>query len=303
MTTRSIMLWAIGALLPGLAAFTWLHGPGVLANAAGLVALCMLVEASCVAIKRGRGLRDAWQTTADGSAALTGLLIAICLPPYVDVIVLLVAAIASIGIAKHAYGGLGQNTFNPAMVGYAVILVSYPEALAAWPTQSAIDGLSGATLLTQFRYREALTTAEFAMRYAVDTRATDVVAIAFLAGGLLLVYKRIIAWRIPLAVLATVALCAIIGYDQGSSSSHGTIWFHCATGGLMAAAFFVATDPVTHPMRANHQIVFGILIGLMVFWIRAQGSYPDGIAFAVLLANCATPFLNRRHLQEGARIA
>jgi len=296
MNTSQIMRWVILALLPGTAAYAWVYGGGVLWNAAILVAACSAVEAICIALRDEQQALGVIDTLADGSAVLTALLIAICLPPFVDLHVLLVAALASIGLAKHAYGGLGQNTFNPAMVGYAVILVSYPEALTVWPQLSAEpDTLTGATLLTQFRYREALTTAEFAAQYAADSGQTGLVALAYLLGGLFLIYKRIIAWRIPITLLMAVGVCAILANDQGSSQSHGSLLFHWTAGGLVAAAFFVATDPITHPTRASHQFLFAAIVGVLLFWIRAWGSFPDGIAFAVLLGNCVTPLLNRLH--------
>lgn len=307
LTTAQIMRWVTVALLPGMAAYTWVYGLGVLGNAAILIITCMVTETICVAIRQAhprqrvhRIVQDVW---VDGSSVLTALLICICLPPGVDVSVLIVAGLAAIGLAKHAYGGTGHNTFNPAMVGYAVVLISYPDALTNWPTLGLAanvetDTLSGATILTQFRYREALTTAEFAARYITNVHQTNVVAAAFLFGGILLVYRRIINWRIPVTILLTVAFCALIGHDQGSSESHGSIMFHWTSGGLIAAAFFVATDPVTHPMRISHQVVFAILVGVLLFWIRTAGSFPDGIAFAILLGNCVTPLLNRIHLNR-----
>ena len=117
----------------------------------------------------------------------------------------------------------------------------------------------------------------------------------FLLGGLWLLFRRIISWRIPSAVLLTVGILAAVTYDQGSSQSLGSPWFHWTTGGTVAAAFFFATDPVTHPSNPRHQLIFGCLIGSILFVIRTGASLPDGIAFAILLANCTTPLLNRIH--------
>ena len=188
------------------------------------------------------------------------------------------------------------------MVGYAIILLSFPQALAAWPALGgaenlASDALSGATYLSEFRYRDAMTVDEFLLNNP-QVMHQQVIAGLFLLGGLGLIYLRIISWRIPLALLITVGLLASVTYDQGSTQSMGSAWFHWATGGTMAAAFFVATDPVTHPSRHSHQIIFAVSIGILLFVIRTQGNLPDGIAFAVLLANCATPLLNRIHRQR-----
>ena len=305
--TPSVMAWVLVALLPGLAGMTFYFGLGVLWNLFWLSALCLATEVLVVALRTGSLspalLRAPLQNNlGDGTTLLAAWLIAICLPPYVSIQILAVAALASIGLAKHAYGGLGNNIFNPAMVGYAVILLSFPQALAAWPALGgaenlASDALSGATYLSEFRYRDAMTVDEFLLNNP-QVMHQQIIAGLFLLGGLGLIYLRIISWRIPLALLITVGLLASVTYDQGSTQSMGSAWFHWATGGTMAAAFFVATDPVTHPSRHSHQIIFAVSIGILLFVIRTQGNLPDGIAFAVLLANCATPLLNRIHRQR-----
>ena len=305
--TPNVMAWVLVALLPGLAGMTFYFGLGVLWNLFWLSALCLATEVFVVALRTGSLspalLRAPLQNNlGDGTTLLAAWLIAICLPPYVSIQILAVAALASIGLAKHAYGGLGNNIFNPAMVGYAVILLSFPQALAAWPALGgaenlASDALSGATYLSEFRYRDAMTVDEFLLNNP-QVMHQQIIAGLFLLGGLGLIYLRIISWRIPLALLITVGLLASVTYDQGSTQSMGSAWFHWATGGTMAAAFFVATDPVTHPSRHSHQIIFAISIGILLFVIRTQGNLPDGIAFAVLLANCATPLLNRIHRQR-----
>ena len=305
--TPNVMAWVLVALLPGLAGMTFYFGLGVLWNLFWLSALCLATEVLVVALRTGSLspalLRAPLQNNlGDGTTLLAAWLIAICLPPYVSIQILAVAALASIGLAKHAYGGLGNNIFNPAMVGYAVILLSFPQALAAWPALGgaenlASDALSGATYLSEFRYRDAMTVDEFLLNNP-QVMHQQIIAGLFLLGGLGLIYLRIISWRIPLALLITVGLLASVTYDQGSTQSMGSAWFHWATGGTMAAAFFVATDPVTHPSRHSHQIIFAVSIGILLFVIRTQGTLPDGIAFAVLLANCATPLLNRIHRQR-----
>ena len=305
--TPNVMAWVLVALLPGLAGMTFYFGLGVLWNLFWLSALCLATEVLVVALRTGSLspalLRAPLQNNlGDGTTLLAAWLIAICLPPYVSIQILAVAALASIGLAKHAYGGLGNNIFNPAMVGYAVILLSFPQALAAWPALGgaenlASDALSGATYLSEFRYRDAMTVDEFLLNNP-QVMHQQIIAGLFLLGGLGLIYLRIISWRIPLALLITVGLLASVTYDQGSTQSMGSAWFHWATGGTIAAAFFVATDPVTHPSRHSHQIIFAVSIGILLFVIRTQGNLPDGIAFAVLLANCATPLLNRIHRQR-----
>ena len=291
------------ALAPGILAMAWQYGLGIIWNMLWLVLLCSMVEVICTTLRHGfkpsmmQAKREYFGLT-DGTTILAALLIGICLPPFVSPAILAVAALAAIGMAKHAYGGLGQNIFNPAMVGYAVILLSFPLALATWPANlAATDGLTGATLLSEFRYRGGVTTEEFFIARGM-ANPNALAAGLFAFGGLWLIQQKIMHWRIPVTVLLTVGLLATLFHDQGSSSSLGSAWFHWTTGGTVAAAFFVATDPVTHPARPGHQICFAILVGSLLFLIRTQGNLPDGIAFAVLLANCTTPLLNRIHRQK-----
>ena len=287
------------ALIPGLIAMTFTWGLGVLTNLAYLLVMALIFDLSVTKIKSSEfaNFSDNYLTSA-----LTVLLITICLPPYVDFSVLFVACIASLGLAREAYGGIGHNVFNPAMVGYAVILVAYPEQLAIWPEikQGQLDGYSGATLLTEFKYRDSLTVEEFNSLHLAASQSGILISTAFLSGGLFLLARKIITWHIPLTMIACTTLLAIWGYDNGSSQSNGSPWFHLINGGLIASAFFVATDPVTHPLRAKNQIIFACLIALIIYTIRTFGNLPDGIAFAVLLANCATPLLNRHHLTQSA---
>ncbi len=296
MTTSRSMPAVLGALLPGIFAMLTVWGWGVMWNLAWLSVFALLAEAALLAIGGERSFNRIRFQLTDWTALLSGWLIAICLPPFTDVYLLALAAAAGLALGKHVYGGLGGNIFNPAMVGYAVVLVSFPEALAHWPAianDAAVDGLSGATLLSEFRYRTGLTTSEFDALFLSAAGDQQLIAASFLIGGLVLAYRRLLAWRIPLAVLAGVGLAALFGYDQGASTSLGSAWFHWTTGGTIAAAFFIATDPVTHPQQPKHQILFGLMIGVLIYLIRAYGSYPDGIAFAVLFANAFTPFLNR----------
>lgn len=295
MNTSRIMLWVLVMLVPGITAMTYAWGVGVLWNVVVLSVACIGTEAIALWLKGARRWSEMSFHLSDYSALLSAWLMAICLPPFTDALLLLLAAVAAIGLAKHAYGGLGRNIFNPAMVGYAVILVSFPQHLAHWPAiaGSSVDALSGATLLTEFRYRQGLTTAEFAQLFAQVISTQQLIAFSFFLPGLMLAYKHLLAWRVPASMFAAIAGCVLLGYDQGSSVSLGSAWFHWFSGGFVAAAFFVATDPVTHPRQPKQQILFGGVVGIFVYTIRAYGAFPDGIAFAILFANCLTPLLNR----------
>ncbi len=273
---------------------TYLWGVGVLWNVLWLLAFCFLTEVICC----GRDWLKATRQISDLSTCVTAVLIAICLPPDMPVYVLATAGVVAIGLAKHAYGGLGRNIFNPAMVGFAVAFVSFPAAFTSWPlldglVEGSVDVLSGATQLSEFRYRDGVTVLEFDARYASLLEAQTLVASCFAIGGFVLLALSIISWHIPLGCVLGLVLASLFGYDQGSSLSAGSTTFHLLSGGFIAAMFFVATDPVTHPRQRSMQVLFGMMIGLLTYFIRAYGIYPDGIAFAILLANCVTPLLDR----------
>ena len=175
------------------------------------------------------------------------------------------------------------------------MLVSYPAAMGAWPP--LLDGHTGATALTEFRYRDGLTAAEaFRQNPAFGQfggYGWEWANLAFAAGGLLLWGLRLIAWRVVAGFLVTLCVLALAFHDGGSSASAGGPLLHLLSGGTLLAAFFVITDPVTHPGARPGQWLFGALTAALTFVIRAWGGYPDGIAFAVLLGNAATPLLDR----------
>ena len=294
-STQKIMGCVLIAMLPGILASLTIWGLGVLWNLAWAIVGCVAVELACLLHS---GFTRARHQVSDLTAIVTGVILALCVPPYAPIYLLLLASLVAIGLTKHAYGGLGRNIFNPAMVGFAVILVSFPEALTTWPSIGQVDGLSGATQLSDFRYREGMTTTEFDLTYEFSISAQSHIAILFALGGIGLIILRIITWHLPAGCLIGLGIASLFGYDQGSSLSHGSLVFHTLSGGFAFAMFFVVTDPVTHPNDKRHQFVFGIIVGLVTYLIRAFGVFPDGIAFAVLFANCFTPFLNRLSIHQ-----
>jgi len=174
------------------------------------------------------------------------------------------------------------------------VLVSFPKFMG-WPTST--DAFTGATALTTFKFHTGTVEDVWTPLNgfgAIAGAQWEWINLAFLLGGLGLVAWRLVAWRIPLAMLATIGILAALGYANTSSKSLGSPLFHWFSGGTMLAAFFVATDPVTHPVSARGQWLFGIIVGAMTFCIRAFGNYPDGVAFAILLANAITPYVDRR---------
>ncbi len=292
MNTSNLMYQVQIALLPGFLVTTYYFGPGVVVNVASAMLFALLSE--IIALKL-RGVSLA--TARDGSALLTGALIGLALPPYLPVWMVLVACIFAIIFAKHFYGGLGQNLFNPAMVGYAVLIISFPLAMSSWPalpiSTSLLDGFSGATPLDEFKFRGALTVEEYWQKFGNSNwTAWFVINVGFLIGGLYLLYIKACTWMAPTAMLATLALLSLLFFDGGSSDSLGSPLFHLFSGATMMGAFFVVTDPVTSPDSIWGQALFGIGVGLLTFIIRSAGAYPEGIAFAILLMNGCSPLID-----------
>lgn len=307
--TRLGIQWQVClALTPGALVLTWLFGLGVIQNLAVAIAASLATEALSISLAGNH--QQVRARLADGSAVLTAMLIALALPPGCSVSVVAIACAIALGLGKHAYGGIGQNLFNPAMVGYAAVLVSFPAALATWPPVDQelalqVDGVSGATILSSLTNERGTTLAELAAGdYGLGQfggLGVEWAALAFAATGLVLAARRTLAWRVPAGMLLILTIAGFIGFDGGSSNSLGSPMIHLFSGGTMLAAFFVATDPVTHPSSARGQWLFGILVGLLTYLIRSYAAYPDGIAFAVLLANCATPWLNRTLARANSR--
>ncbi len=287
------------ALLPTMAAAAWTFGPMVLAHCAVALAAGAAVDALVRRWRRPPPVRPWPVPFQDRSVPVTCLLIALGLPPAAPLWIGVVAVGIALVLAKELYGGLGRNVFNPAMAGYAAVLLAYPQELAY---QHVLDAETGATALDALRFRGGATVAEAAAGGAFGTLGAagfEWMNAAALLGGLYLLLVRVVHWRLPAAVLLGIAAPAAAFYDGGSSASLGSPIFHWFSGATMLAAFFIATDPVTAPRRAAHQWLFGLGIGAVVFAIRAGGSYPDGVAFAVLLGNIATPMLDRWR-QDGA---
>ena len=292
--TSHLMVQVQFALLPGFLATTYYFGPGIILNVAS--AMLFAIFSELIALKaRGVSLR----TAKDGSALLTGALIGLALPPFLPVWMILVASIFAIIFAKHFYGGLGQNLFNPAMVGYAVLILSFPLAMSNWPAPSnsvlpsMVDGYTAATPLDEFKFRGAITVEEYWQKFGNSNwSAWFVINAGFLVGGLYLLLIRACNWIAPTGMLVTLALLSLLFFDGGSSDSLGSPLFHLFSGATMMGAFFVVTDPVTSPDSPRGQALFGIGVGSLTFIIRSAGAYPEGIAFAILLMNGSSPLID-----------
>ncbi len=297
LSTPQIMLWVLVACIPGLIALCFFFGIGSLINIAWLCLCAVLLEALVLICRK----RRPGFYLKDYSAVVTAVLLALCIPPGSPWWLGITGMFFAIVIAKQLYGGLGQNLFNPAMVAYAVLLIAFPLQMSSWAIPAGIepnaDAYTGATALDMFRNeRGGMLVSEF---WAQNTffgtlsgTGWEWVNAGYLAGGLVLLYKRIIAWHIPAAMLGCMTLLAAIFYDGGSSASGGSPLMHLFGGGTMLGAFFIATDPVTASTTPKGRIIYGALIGLVTYIIRVWGAYPDGIAFAVLLGNFCAPLID-----------
>jgi electron transport complex protein RnfD len=298
------------ALVPGVLASIWFHGIGVLANLALAATTALLCEAAMLSA-RSRPLRPHLH---DFSALVTAVLLAIALPPFAPWWLPVLGSAFAIVVAKHLYGGLGTNPFNPAMAGYVLLLISFPRdmtlwlapdaALGAgdwlhhlftgdWQVERPLDALTSATPLDRIKTGLGLgqTVAEIRTQAPPAHAGTQWIALGFLTGGLWLLWRRIITWHIPAGVLAGIFLAALLPW-LGDSDGHASPLFHLGYGASMLGAFFIATDPVTACASPKGRLIFGVGIGLITVLIRNLGGYPDGIAFAVLLMNMAAPLID-----------
>ena len=301
-SVRRNMLWVILALMPAYVVSVIEFGWGALITAAISVAACVLTE---WAISRYL-LKEHKQTIGDLSAVLTGLLLAFNLPSNIDWWIVLIGAVVAIGVGKMSFGGLGQNPFNPALVGRVFLLISFPVQMTTWPLAkgfetSYLDAETGATPLYFLKHIAKTGDSSFvdqlpALRDALfgvmGGSLGEVCALALIAGGLLLICLRVITWHIPVSIIATVALFAWIGTPEGMEAGQ-YVAYELLTGGLMLGAFFMATDYVTSPMTAWGKIIFGVGIGFIMMVIRRWGAYPEGMSFAILIMNACVPLLNK----------
>ena len=298
-TVPRIMWTVFIVLLPQLFLATWVFGPRVLLVALVSILSCVVVEAISQRLL-GRPV-----TIKDGSAALTGLLLAYVLPPGVPISLPLWGSVMAIFVAKQLMGGLGYNIFNPALVARAFLAAGFPVAMTttwlepfAWRNQA--DAISSATPLYLLKhygpealsgrfggYENLLKNFFFGLQ---SGSIGETSAALLLAGGVFLIYRRIITWHIPVATLATVALLSWIFGGEGLFKGDPLV--HLLSGGIILGAFFMATDYVTSPSLPLSRIIFGVGVGALTVLIRLRGGYPEGVCYAILLMNCFVPALN-----------
>jgi electron transport complex protein RnfD len=317
-TVRRVMAQVILALVPAVAAHAWYFGPGILVQITLAVGFAVAFEAASLALRR----KPVRLFLGDFSAILTAILFALCIPPLAPWWIALIGMFFAIVVAKHLFGGLGHNMFNPAMVGYVVVLISFPQPMTAWlppapiaeftpglvdtlmaigtgaaPGNLTWDAVTGATPL------DAIRTSVATGRMIAEARQSPIfgdfgglgwewIANWYALGGLWLLWRRIISWQVPVTMIGTVLALGLAAWLADPSSNPAPLQ-HVFSGALIVGAFFIATDPVSGCTSARGRLVFGAGVGLITLVIRRWGGYPDGVAFAVLLMNMFAPLIDR----------
>lgn len=314
-TVSTVMGKVLLALVPGIAVSTYYSGAAVIIQLALATVTALLAES---AILRLRGL-PVIPFLKDGSAILTAWLLALAMPPLGVWWLIVISTLFAIVIAKQLYGGLGNNPFNPAMVGFAVAIIAFPKELSAWgalhgplsateqltyifthqlPSSLSLDAISSATPLDLLKTQLLLgqhnvSTIMQMPQYGYAAGAGyEWIAVAFVFGGLWLWQQRIISWQTPLAFI--IGICAIsLPLWLINPSQYASPLFHLFAGASMLGAWFIVTDPVTSPTTARGQLIFGFSAGLLLYVIRVFGGFPDAVAFAVLIMNIAVPLIDQ----------
>lgn len=308
------------ALLPTVALHVFFFGIGLLVQIVLGTATALAAEALALRLRR----KPIEPFLKDGSAVVTATLLALCLPPLAPWWLIVSGTAFAILLAKHLYGGLGANPFNPAMVGYAVLLVSFPVQLLHWlppagmdiehmrlttsetlqtiftgslPSRLTWDAVTSPTplnaLRTNLKMGMTMAEAQAAPIFGVlGGRGWEWINLATLAGGLALLALRIIRWHIPTAMLGAIVVCASVMYVVDPGAYAGPI-FHLVSGASLLGAFFIATDPISAATSDRGKLIYGAGIGVLTYVIRTWGGYPDGVAFAVLLMNLSVPLIDR----------
>ena len=313
----SIMFKVLLALVPGIIAYVWAFGGGILVTIALATATALAAEAVMLKIRK----RPIQPFLMDYSAVVTAWLLALAIPPLSPWWMIVVGTLFSIVIAKQLYGGLGYNPFNPAMIGYAVLLISFPILMTKWPAALQLaqtklgfadqlqfifsgllpqnvqmDAVTSATpldyLKTQLMLKHEVASIKEAPIFgALGATGGEYVTGAYLLGGLYLCQQKIITWHLPTAFLGALAL--ISGVFWVIDPSHFTSpLFHLFSGASMMCAFFIITDPVSGPTTPNGKLYFAAGVGIITYLIRVYGGYPDGVAFAVIFMNICVPLID-----------
>lgn len=287
------------ALIPALLCSFYFFGLGAIAVTAVSVASCVFFEWAI-----GKYLlKDRKTTVSDGSAIITGILLAFNLPSNIPLWMVVVGALFAIGVVKMTFGGLGCNLFNPALAGRAFLLISFPVQMTTWPAPGqgflTVDGTTGATplsLISQILKGDASKISELPSSVDMLIGNTggcigEVSAIAIIIGLVYMLVRKIITWHIPVSILATVFVFSGLMH-LANPTTYVSPEYELLTGGLLLGSVFMATDYVTSPMTKKGQLIYGVAIGFLTVVIRNWGAYPEGMSFAILIMNAFTPLIN-----------
>ncbi len=312
-SVSQVMTQVCIALVPGIAAYAWLVGPAILVQLVIATLAALLAETAMLRIQK----KPLTIFLSDGSAVVTAWLIALTFPPLAPWWLVAIGTVFAIVVAKHLYGGLGQNPFNPAMVAFAVCIVSFPALMSQWPSVGLqlplldqinvilglaprVDALSSATPLdamkTALKLGEGMQDVP-ALLANQDIygnfagRGWEWVAIGYLLGGLWMWQRKLITWHVPVSFIGAMVLLSG-GLWLFNPAQFASPLFHLLSGGAMIGAFFIATDPVSGSTTPRGKLIFGAGAGLLAYIIRVFGGYPDGVAFAVLLMNLCVPVID-----------
>lgn len=316
-SVSQVMLQVIYALIPGSLAMIWYFGWGILINIVIAVTVAVGAEAAMLLLRK----RSLERFLGDYSAIVTGWLLALALPPLAPWWLTIVGILFAIVIAKHLYGGLGFNPFNPAMIGYVVLIVSFPVQMTFWTppgmlTEVNFNLFQSVFIIFTGQLPDNLSWDAVTMATPLDTMRTQLglnltieeigesplwgdfgglgwewIGNWYLLGGAWLTYRRVIDWQIPAGMLGGLIAIATLFY-LADPDTHPFPAFHVFSGGALLGAFFIATDPVTASTTPKGRLIYGAGIGCLVFIIRTWGGYPDGVAFSVLLMNLAVPAID-----------
>jgi electron transport complex protein RnfD len=316
-SVTGVMLKVLLALAIATMVYAFYFGPAILISVV-LASMTALGAEAIMLRVRNYPIRPYLQ---DGSALVTAWLLAVSMPPLSPWWLIVGATAFALVVAKHLYGGLGSNLFNPAMAGYALMLISFPVYMTQWPAPDAlahahlsfgqilqyifggrlpgsihVDALTMATpldtLKTQLKLGHTVNEITQMPIYGyIGGKGSEMVALCYLLGGIFLLQQRVITWHIPLAFLAGLYAVAL-WFHVYDSDRYITPWFHLMSGGAMLGAFFIATDPVTGATTPKGKLIFGAAIGFLTYLIRTFGGYPDGVAFAVLILNMCVPLID-----------
>ena len=312
---KRLMIQVIVALLPGTIAYAWYFGPGVLVNIVLAIIFALAFEAAILKLRS----KPVMPHLTDFSAVVAAWLFALCLPMHAPWWLVLVGIGFAMIAGKHVYGGLGFNPFNPAMVGYVVLLISFPREMTTWYLPEVVSGetlslieslayslgrtdigqwdaLSSATPLDQIKTGVGQNIAISEIRQQplfgyFAGKGWEWIAFWWFVGGIYMLLTKTIRWHIPVSLLAAVLALSLVFYLV-DPEVYASPLFHLLSGAVVIGAFFIATDPVSAATTDLGRIYYGLLIGCLIYIIRVWGGYPDGIAFAVLLANMCVPLID-----------